>query len=171
MNGENAEVTQTFTYISSVIPPSTSCEQEVNRRLGRAWSAMNSLDGGQYLCKKTKVRVFRSLVLFLLYSCETWILTGELRGRLNSFGTMSLRRILGYRWHDYMSNDQVLREAGLRQVTCIVRERQLRLYGHVTVRLPAEDPAHLILSCRDSWGWTMPRVSPLLHGCVRWSPI
>ena len=31
---------------------------------------------------------------------------------------------------------------------------QLRLYGHVG-RLPAEDPAHRILSCRDSRGWTM----------------
>ena len=30
-------------------------------------------------------------------------------------------------------------ETGLRQVTCIVREGQLRLYGHVA-RLPAEDP-------------------------------
>ena len=41
--------------------------------------------------------------------------------------------------------DLVLRKAGLRQVACIVRERQLRLYGHVA-RLPAEDPAHRILS-------------------------
>ena len=87
----------------------------------------------------------------LLYSSETWTLTAELRRRLNSFGTMSLRRILGYRWYDYMSNDLVLREAGLRQVTCIVRERQLRLYGHVA-RLPAEDPAHRILFCQDPRG-------------------
>ena len=42
-----------------------------------------------------------------------------------------------------MSNDLILGEAGLRQVTCIVRERQLRLYGHVA-RLHAEDPAHRI---------------------------
>ena len=35
-----------------------------------------------------------------------------------------------------MSDNMVFREAGLRQVTCIVRERQLRLYGHVA-RLPA----------------------------------
>ena len=53
-----------------------------------------------------------------------------------------------------------LREAGLRQVTCTVRERQLRLYGHVA-RLPDEDPAHRILSCRDARGWTMPRGHPL----------
>ena len=36
-NGENVEVTQTFTYIGNVIHSSTSCELEVNRRLGRAW--------------------------------------------------------------------------------------------------------------------------------------
>ena len=47
---------------------------------------------------------------------------------------MSLRRILGYRWHDNMSIDLVLREAGLREVTCLVRERQLCLYRHL-VRL------------------------------------
>ena len=65
-----------------------------------------------------------------------------------------------------MSNDLALREAGLRQVTCIVRERQLRLYGHVA-RLPAEDPAHWILSCRDPGSWTMlkgrPHASWLRH--------
>ena len=80
-------------------------------------------------------------------------------GGLISFGTMSLRRVLGYRWHDYMSNDLVLSVAGLKQVTCIVRERQLRLYGHVA-RLPAEDPAHRIIFCRDPRGWSMPRGRP-----------
>ena len=43
-----------------------------------------------------------------------------------------------------------------RSLRVLVRERQLRLFGHV-VRLPAEDTAHLILSCRDSRGWTMSR--------------
>ena len=56
---------------------------------------------------------------------------------------MSLRRIFGYRWHDYMSNALVLRKAVLRQVTCIVRERQLRFYVHVA-RLPADNPAHRV---------------------------
>ena len=40
-----------------------------------------------------------------------------------------------------MSNDLVLREAGLGQVTYLIRERQLRLYEDVA-RLPVEDPAH-----------------------------
>ena len=45
VNGENREITQAFTYLGNVIHKSTSCELEVNRRLGRAWSAMNSLNG------------------------------------------------------------------------------------------------------------------------------
>ena len=55
-----------------------------------------------------------------------------------------------------ISNDPVLRDAGPRQVTCIVRERQLRIFEHVA-RLPAEDPAHRILFCPDPSGCTMPR--------------
>ena len=92
-----------------------------------------------------------------------------LRPRLmgqNSFGTMSLRRILGHPWHDY---DLVLREAGLRQVTCIVRERRLLFYGHVE-RHPSEDPDNRVLYCRDPSGWTLPRDGHTHHVCIRWCP-
>ena len=56
-------------------------------------------------------------------------------------------------------------EAGLRQVTCIIHERQLRLYGHVA-RLHPDDPAYRILFCRDPSGWTMPRERPQAS-CLR----
>ena len=97
--GEDVEVVERFTYLGSDIPVSAGCESEVNRRLGQAWGVMNSLDNGvwrcRYLCGRTKVRVFSSLVPpVLLYGCETWTLTKDLRWRLNSFGTRSLRRIL-----------------------------------------------------------------------------
>ena len=73
--GEVVEVPERFTYIGSDIHVSAGCEPEVNRRLGRAWQVMNSLDHGvwrcRYLCRRTKVRVFRSLVLpVLLYGSE-----------------------------------------------------------------------------------------------------
>ena len=93
--------------------------------------------------------VFRSFVLpVLLFGCETWTLARDLRQRLNSFGTRSLRRILGYRWSDFVSNKRLLSETQMRLVTCIVRERQLRLYGHVA-RFPDADPAHQIISARE----------------------
>ena len=67
----------------------------------------------------------------------------------NSFGTRSRRGILGYRWSDFVSNERLLRETQIRFVTCIVLEHQLRLYGHVA-RFPEADPAHQILSARES---------------------
>ena len=84
----------------------------------------------------------------LLYGCETWTLTSDLRERLNSFGTRSLQRILGYRWSDFVSNERLLKETQMRFVTWIVREHQLWLYGHVA-RFPDADPAHQILSMRE----------------------
>ena len=93
--GEDAEVTERFTYLGSDIQVSTCCDPEVNGCLCPDWGIMHSLDHGVwrclYLCKRTKVRVFRSLVFpVLLYGCETWTLTRDLSQRLNSFGTRSL---------------------------------------------------------------------------------
>ena len=160
--GEDVEVMERFTYLGSDIHVSAGCEPKVNRRLGRASGVMDSLDHDHevwlchYLCRRTKVRVFRSFVLpVLLYGCETWTLTRDLRWRLNSFGTRSLRRILGYHESDFVSNEWLLRETQMRFVTCIVYERQLWLYGHVS-HFPDADPAHQILSVRESREWRRP---------------
>ncbi len=57
--GKDVEVTERFTYLGSDIHVSTVCEPEVNRRLGRAWGVMDSLDHGVWrchcLCRRTKV--------------------------------------------------------------------------------------------------------------------
>ena len=91
----------------------------------------------------------------LLYGCETWTLSRDLRRRLSSFGTRSLRRILGYRWSDFVSNERLLRETQIRFVTCIVHEHQLQLYGHVA-HFPDADPAHQILLVRKPREWRRP---------------
>ena len=80
----------------------------------------------------------------------------RLRWRLNSFGSRSLRRIFGYRWSDFVSNERLLGEILMRFVTCIVHDHQLRLYGHM-VGFPGADPAHQILSVRlpREWRWPM----------------
>ena len=47
----------------------------------------------------------------------------------------------------------------MRFVTCIVRECQLRLYGHVA-HFPDADPAHQILSAREPHEWRRPMGRP-----------
>ena len=56
---ERVEVIERFTYFGSDIHVSAGYEPEVHRRLSRAWGVMDC----RYLCGRTKVRVFRSLVL------------------------------------------------------------------------------------------------------------
>ncbi len=95
----------------------------------------------------------------LLYRCETWTLTRDLRWRLNSFGTRSLLRNLDFCRSHFVSNEQLLRETQMRFVTCIVHERQLRLYGLVA-RFPDADHAHQILSARKPHEWRRPMGRP-----------
>ena len=101
----------------------------------------------------TRPRIHHSLCVILLvskmlpvllYGCETWILTKDLRQRHNFFGTRSLRRILSYCWSDFVSNEQFLRETQMGFVTCVVDECQLWLHGHVA-RFHDADPAQQIL--------------------------
>ena len=117
--------------------------------------------------QRMKVRVFRSLVLPVLQDrCETWTLTRDLRWRLKSFGTRSLRRILDYHWSDFVSNEWLLRETQMRFVTCIVREHQLQLYGQVA-HFPDADPAHQILSAREPRECRRPMGRPCTSCCSR----
>ncbi len=160
MNGEKVELVERFTYLGSDIHANIGCDSEVTRRLGRACGVMDSLDKGvwrcRYLTKRSKVRAFRSLVLpVLLYGCETWTLTKGLRNRLNAFGTRALRRISGYRWSDFVSNQRLLAETTMSPVTYLIRERQLRLFGHVA-RYHESDPAYQALFAEDPDGWKRP---------------
>ena len=125
---------------------------------------MNSLDRSiwrsRHLCRGTKLRVFRALILpVLLYGSETWTLSSALESRLDAFCNRSLRRIMGYSWEDFVSNQRLHRETGVGPVTCTIRDRKLRLYGHLA-RLPAVDPAHLVVSTRDNREWRRPRGRP-----------
>ena len=82
--GEDVEDMERFTYFGSVILVSAGYEPEVNRCLGRVWGVKDSLDHGvqcyRYLSRRTKVQIYRSLVLpVLLSGCDTWTLTKDLR--------------------------------------------------------------------------------------------
>ena len=157
---ENVEAVDSFTYLGSVVYSSASCEADIDRRLCLAHGAMNSLKKtvwrSRYLSMGTKVRVFRSLVLpVLLYGCEAWTLSVGLNNRLDVFQTSSLRRIFGLRWSDFVSNAALLRRSGMRTVSCMIRQRRLRTYGHLA-RFSEDDPAHQILKARDPAGWVRP---------------
>ena len=132
--------------------------------VGLAMGAMKSLDKNvwrsRYLSRRTMVHVFRSPVMpVLIYSCKASTLTADLRRRLDSFATTSFCRILGYRWQNRVSNQEVPSRVRMSRVTCLMRERRLRFYGHV-VCFPMDDLAHRILNAKDPAEWNRRRGRP-----------
>ena len=100
---EEISVFDSFFFLGSAIGNGGRSFKEVSRRLGIASSVMNSLNrcvwSCQYLCRVTKIRLFRALVLpVLLHRSEAWSIRARERGCLSYFSARSLRRIMGYRW-------------------------------------------------------------------------
>ena len=162
--GEQVQVVDSFPYLGSRVSSDGKSDEDITRRLGLAWGAMSALGvrvwRSRHLSRMTKVEVFKRLVLpVLLYGCETWTLTEKLRARLDAFGTINLRRILGYKWYDFIPNKQVLQESSMINISKLVLERQKSMFGHVA-RFPNGDPAHQILSCGNPPLWKRGRGRP-----------
>jgi len=70
------------------------------------------------------------------------------------------------RWHDFVSNGEVLHRTGLFDVSYVVRKRRLGLFGHVA-RLQRDVPANQILQiCTKSRDGERPS-QEWRHACGR----
>jgi len=108
---------------------------------------------------QTKLRLYQTCILsILLYGSETWTLLQEDLRKLKVFHTRSQRMILGIRWHDFVSNTEVVDRTNLPCVRDIIAKRRNSLFGHV-VRLDDHTPAHRALSQVAS-ARTGPRFGP-----------
>ena len=158
-----SDLSQRFNYLAVILMPLLAVSQrslDIWVGPGESWIHWIIGCGTSVPVQGMQVRVFRSLVLLvLLCRCETWTLTRDLRWTLDSFGTTSLRRIFGSRWLEFVSNERLLRETPMKFVSCIVREHQLQLYGHVA-RFPDADPVHQIHSEREPHEWRRPMGQP-----------
>ena len=64
--------------------------------------------------KDKTLQLYKSLVLsVLLYGCETWKMNKEDGKMLDVFQQKCLRRILKISWQDHVTNEEVLRRAGV----------------------------------------------------------
>ena len=131
------EVVEDFTYLGSTISSNLSLEAEINKRIGKAASAMSRLSTRVWentnLTTNTKTAVYNACVLStLLYGSETWTAYARQERRLNSFHLRCLRRILGIsQWQDRVPNKDVLERAGIPSMFAMLSQRLLRRLGHI----------------------------------------
>ncbi len=138
LDGEPLERVQDFQYLGSFVG---STEKDIKNRKGKAWAAFWKLKNiwDSKADPRIKLKLFSSSVLsVLLYGCETWVLTPKLKTQLNTLHTVCLRIILGIKQEDHVTNEDVYKRAKARQISTVIKERQLRFLGH-SIRRPRDD--------------------------------
>lgn len=115
IDGDLLEQVSSFVYLGSLIACNGSIDPELNRRIGKASGAFNSLNKIWYNKKislNTKLRIYESAVLtILLYAGETWQTNKQQIQRLEVFHQSCLRRILKVRYFHHVKNSEILRRS------------------------------------------------------------
>lgn len=106
-----------------------------------AFAFMRSVDESQSACIPVNGLVLQFLVLLVIDEKRRW--------------TKSTHFYPRYRWQEHVSNKRVL-DWGKKRQSPLVRERQLRFYGHRAC-FPVCDPANRILAARETAGATKGR--------------
>ena len=124
-----------FTYLGSVISNNATFSKDLDNRLSNANSSFGRLSKRTWqshsLRLSAKIQVYRAVVITtLLYGAETWVLFRKQIRLLQRFYQCCLRSILGIKWQDYVSNEEVLKTAGLPSIESILLQVQLHWAGH-----------------------------------------
>lgn len=103
-----------------------------------------------YFTVITKLAVYQSVITCLLYNCETWILYRKHRLMPEVLHQKKkLRSILRIRWHDKVSNTEVLNRANSTITEALRANARLRWTGHV-LRMPDSRLPKQLVSARAS---------------------
>lgn len=171
VSGQSVDVVEDFIYLGSKISNTGRSGPDILRRLGLASSAMSSLRRVWRLKKlklTTKLCIYRTCVIpVLLYGSETWTLLKCDFGRLEAFHLRCQRSILGIRWFDFISNNEIIATTQLPSIASLILRRQRALFSHIA-RLDDNTPAKKALNIAiNAWkgrppatGWTRPRGRP-----------
>jgi hypothetical protein len=117
-----------------------SIQEEIKSRLklGNAcyWSEQNLLSSS-LLSRGLKIKIYRTIILPVLYGCETWSLTLREERRLRVFENRVLRRVFGAKRDEITGDWRKLHNEELRDlyslpnIVRVVKSRRMRWAGHV----------------------------------------
>ena len=136
IDGTTLNSVEHFTYLGSVMSNDATIDKGLNNQLSKASSSFGRLYkrvwNSHSLRLTTKIKVYRAVVIStLIYGAETWTLYRRQVRLLERFHQRCLRSIQKIKWHDYVSNEDVLEKTELPSIESIVLKQQLRWAGHV----------------------------------------
>ena len=143
LNNYELDVVKEFTYLGSAVTDNLSMDSEISRRIVRATSTLARLSkrvwDNDKLTLNIKVTAYRACAL-----SEPWTLYSRHDRRLNTFHMLNLRRTLGLKWPDRITDHEVLRRAATPGTCTLLRQRRLRWLGHVPRMQDARIPRDLL---------------------------
>jgi len=93
------------------------------------------------VAQRVRLNAYRAIVeSVLLYNCGTWALTEVLSDRLDRCQRKMMRRVLGLKWSDKVTNDDLYARCGMSPASVQVVNARWRLFGH-TLRMHECSPA------------------------------
>ena len=142
LEGENVKEVTSFTYLGSIVSASGGTDEDVKARIGKARHAFITLRPvwkSTSLSLKNKLRIFNSNVKsVLLYGSETWRVTKSISNKIQVFINSCLRQLLGIRWPDRITNEELLNRTNQEPINKVISRRKWRWIGH-TLRKPRDD--------------------------------
>ena len=123
------------------IEPHEGSKPEILSKIAQATAALTGLKPiwiDKSISLSSKIRLLRFLVTSIfLYACESWILTAELKRRIQAMEMRCYRKILHISYKDHVTNEEV--RAKIQQaigphedLLTIVKRCKLQRYGHVS---------------------------------------
>jgi len=98
IDNSSIERVEEFKYLGTTLTNKNSIQEEIKSRL-KLWNtcyySVQNLLSSRLLSKKLKTKIYRTIILPVLYGCETWPLTLREERRLRVFENRVLRRVFG----------------------------------------------------------------------------
>ena len=155
VDGSSVKQVTQFTYLGATITSDGKLDKEISVRIGKATGAFNQLNNvwkNRNISVNNKVRIYVAAVLTILsYGCEVWNTTQVQSRRLETFHQYCLRRILRVRWFHRVTNEDVLKRAGISALIDIIATKRLRWFGHVS-RMPDDRLPNYLLDWKPKHG-------------------
>ena len=110
-------------------------------KLNRVWNSSS-------VSRKAKIRLYRTLVKpVLMYGCEIRKMNEGDAKKTDVFQNRCLKRTMKIKWHDKISNRELLERANVGRLSEEVRRRRWRFIGHILRQQPDND-------CVTALTWT-----------------
>ena len=107
VDSKKLEIVHSFKYLGAIMSDEWS-KPELLSRIAQTTTALNKLNtiwNDKNISRSSKTRVVHStILLILLYACETWILTADIKRRIQATEMRCFPRLLGISYRDHITN-------------------------------------------------------------------